>query len=219
MNDLIIFPYGGNAKEAVSVIEAINRVSKQWNIIGFIDDNKDLKGETFANYKVLGGREELSIYPEAKILAVPGSPDNYLSRDRVIDLLKVDVERFASLIDPSVFIGEEVTVGYNTLIMPGVVITANISIGNNCVILPNTVISHDSSVEDYCMIGSNVSISGSVNIKKQSYIGTGSKITNNIDIAEKTLVGIGSVVIKPTNKGDVVAGNPARLLRNHNLGN
>lgn len=219
MNNLIIFPFGGNAKEAVSVVEAINRGSKQWNIVGFIDDNTDLKGEVFANYKVLGGREELHNYPDVKILAVPGSPQNYLSRHKVIDLLKVHNNRFVTLIDPSVSIGEEVKIGYNNLIMPGVVITANVSIGNHCVILPNSVISHDSNIEDYCMIGSNVSISGSVNIKKQSYIGTGAKIINDIDIAEKTLVGLGSIVIKPTDKGDIVAGNPARLIRKHNLEN
>ncbi|MGD9580925.1 MAG: NeuD/PglB/VioB family sugar acetyltransferase [Vampirovibrionia bacterium] len=217
MKDVIIFPFGGNAKEAVSVINAINKVTPEYNIIGFLDDNKALKDAEFAGYKVLGGHNLLENYPDAFVLAVPGSPDNYLSRDRVINLLNIDKSRFITAIHPSVIIGEEVNIGFNTLVMPGVVITADVNIGNHCVILPNTVISHDSTVNDYCMIGSNVSISGSVNINKKSYIGTGSKIINNIDIAENTLVGIGSVVIRPTSIGDVVAGSPAKVLRKQPL--
>jgi hypothetical protein len=36
--ELILFPFSGNAKEAISVIEEINRMNPTWKIIGFIDD-------------------------------------------------------------------------------------------------------------------------------------------------------------------------------------
>ncbi|MEW5819936.1 MAG: NeuD/PglB/VioB family sugar acetyltransferase [Cyanobacteriota bacterium] len=213
MNDIILFPYGGNTKEAISIIEDINNIEKKWNIIGFIDDNINLKDIEYNNYPVLGNKEILQSITSAKILAVPGSHNNYFNRDNVINSLNITKDRYAKIIHPSVNIGTNVIIGYNTLIMPGVVITANNIIGNHCIILPNTVISHDSTIEDYTMIGSNVSISGSVKVKKQSYIGSGSKLIQNITIEEKTLIGLGSVVIRSTEKGDVVAGNPARLLK------
>lgn len=217
MKDIIIFPFGGNAKEAVTVIENINKVNKQWNIIGFLDDNKDLWGKTFAGYRVLGPKEEINNYKKCYILSVPGSPSNYHRRDYVINLLNISIERYATLIDPSVTIGQEVSIGYNTLIMSGVIITANVEIGNHCIILPNTVISHDSVVKDYTCIGSNVSVSGNVTIEKKCYIGTGSKLIQDITIAENTLVGIGSVVLKSTQPSDVVVGNPAKVLKKQDI--
>lgn len=213
MKELILFPFNGNAREAVSVVKAINQQNKTWNIIGFIDDNSGFLGKNGCGYRVLGTREKISTYPDAKMLAVPGRPENFHKRDRIIGSLKIDKEHFATLIHPSVQIGVNVNIGYNTLIMAGVVVTANVSVGNHCVILPNTVISHESIIEDNCMIGSNVSISGGVHIKRCSYIGSGTKLIQEITIGEKTLAGLGSVIIKSTEPESVVAGNPARLLR------
>ena len=211
--DLIFFPFGGNAREAITVVNAINKNKKTWELIGFIDDNSDLWSKEFFGYKVLGGKEKLKDYPNAKILAVPGRPDNYFKREHIINSLNLSVNRFTTLIHPSAQISKDTKIGYNTLIMAGVVITSNVTIGNNCVILPNTVISHDSIIDDFCLIGSNVSISGGVHIEKNCYIGTGSKIIQEITIREKSLIGLGTVVLKSTEAGSVIVGNPGKFLR------
>lgn len=213
MKKLILFPFNGNAQEAVSIVDAANQTDQRCCLLGFIDDNLELRGKEFQSYSILGGRDQLDLYPDAKVLAVPGRPENFWEREKVIDSLGIDEKRFSSLIHPSAQIGVGVEIGYNTLIMAGVVITANVSVGNHCVILPNTVISHDSIIRDYCLIGSNVSISGGVNVERLSYIGSGSKLIQEITIGEKTLVGLGSTVLGSTEPQSIVAGNPAKLLR------
>jgi len=215
--DLLIFPFGGNSRESACVVEAVNKLCSSWNFIGFIDDNADKHGKEFGNYRVIGGRDKIADYPQAKVLAVPGRPDNYYKRDEIITSLNLPEERFATLIHPSAEIGIGTKIGYNTVIMAGVVITSNVTIGNNCVILPNTVISHDTKIGDYCMIGSNVSVSGGVTIEEKCYIGTGTKIIQEVTIGSKSLVGIGSVVIKNVESGSVVAGNPAKLIKRQTL--
>ena len=35
---LLIFPFGGNAREAAAIIEHINEIDRKWDVIGFIDD-------------------------------------------------------------------------------------------------------------------------------------------------------------------------------------
>jgi len=210
---LILFPFGGNAREAVTVVRAINKKQKTWDLAGFIDDNRDVWGKEFNGCKVLGGRDVLSLYPSAKILAVPGNPENYFKRDRIIDFPGIITERFATLVHPSASISCDTNMGYNTLIMAGVVTTAGVTVGNHCVILPNTVISHDSVIKDYCLIGSGVSVSGGVTIEEMCYIGTGSKIIQDVTVGKKSLLGLGTVLLNSTEPGSIMVGNPGRLLR------
>lgn len=213
---LLIFPFGGNARETVSVLEAINAEHPQWELLGFIDDDAELKGNSFGGYTVLGGRETLrqalEEYPNARVLAVPGSPQSFRRRHQVIAALSIQSERFTTLVHPRATVGNGCRIGSNTVIMAGVVLTANVTIGDHCVILPNSVISHESRIGDHTLVGSNVTVSGSVNIAKNCYIGSGSKLINGIRIGEGALLGLGSVVIRDVEALTVVAGCPAREL-------
>ena len=210
---LILFPFGGNAREALLSIYAVNRINKKWDVIGFIDDNRSSYGKECCGVRVLGGREVLKKYTSAKVLAVPGNPDNYLKRSHIIKGLGIHHSRFATLIDPTVVLSPDSEIGYNSLLMANVVISCGVKIGNHCVILPNTVISHDSAVGDYSLIGSNVSISSKVIAGPNCYIGSGTAIRNNIRIGKGSLIGIGSNVVSTVKDGVVAAGNPARQMR------
>lgn len=210
---LIIFPFGGNAREALVTILGINRIKKKWDVIGFIDDDSSTWGKDCCGIKVLGGKEILKRFPDAHILAVPGNPHDYLKRKDIIGSLGLKSSRFATVIHPSVVVSPDSRIGYNTLLMPNIIISCAVEIGNHCVILPNTVVSHNSTVGDYCCIGSNVTISGNVTIGSTCYIGSGSKIRENIFIGQKSLLGLGSNVVSNVEEGVVVVGNPARVIR------
>ncbi len=210
---LLLFPFGGNAREALLSIFAINSVRSEWEILGFFDDDPAAQGKDCCGIKVLGGRELLDTYDGAYVLAVPGSPKGYLRRKIIIDGLALDKSRFATIIHPSVVQAPDAEIGYNTLLMSNVVVSCGVGIGNHCIVLPNTVLAHDSSISNYCCIGSNVSISGSVGIGAECYIGSGVKIRENIRIGERTLIGLGSNVISDIEEGTVAVGNPARAIR------
>lgn len=210
---LILFPFGGNAREAIATVEAINKKKRQWQIIGFADDNQAQWGKECCGYKVLGGQDILAEYPQAKVLAVPGSPANYLTRKKIIKGLKLAAGRFATIIHPSVTIAPDAVLGCNLLVMPNVVISNSVTIGDHCLILPNTVIAHESTIGNYCCIGSNVTISGNVRIGAECYIGSGTSIIDHISIGSRTLVGLGSNVINTIAPDLVVVGNPARIIK------
>lgn len=210
---LLLFPFGGNAKESLMSIFAINENTWEWDIAGFIDDDRSLHGRDCCGVKVLGGREILADLPEAYVLAVPGSPSNYQKRKEIIESLGLDFSRFATIVHPSVARAADAIIGRNTLIMANVVISCEVKIGNHCIILPNTVVSHDSVVSDYCCIGSNVTISGSVTIGTNCYIGSGTKMREDVSIGEGTLVGLGSNVLCDIGPGVIAVGSPARVIR------
>lgn len=210
---LLLFPFGGNAKEALLSVFAINRIQHEWDILGFFDDDQSVHGKDYCGTKVLGGRDVLGAYDNAYVLAVPGSPRGYLRRKGIIEGLLLDQSRFATIIHPSVVRAPDAMIGCNTLLMSNVVTSCGVQVGNHCIILPNSVISHDSVIGNYCCIGSNVSVSGSVTIAPECYIGSGVKIREHVQVGERTLVGLGSNVISNLGKNTIAVGNPARPIR------
>ncbi len=182
---LIIFPFGGNARESLITILDINKRSNKWDVLGFIDDNSLTWGKECCGVKVLGGKEIIKEFQDVKILAVPGNPKDYLKRQEIINRLETVNTHFATIIHPSVTVSPYSIIGYNNIIMSNVVVSC----------------------------GSNVTISGNVTLGSNCYVGSGTSIRDNIEIGENTLIGIGSNVISDIPSGVVAVGNPAKGMR------
>jgi len=206
MQNLYIFPFNGNALEALDCIDR-----DVYNLKGFIDDTPEKQGYSAMGITVFS-RDILNNDKEAKILAVPGSPASFTKRKVVIESLGIDEERFATVVHPAAVISPLARIGKNVLIMAGVVVTSNAVIGDHVCILPNTVIHHDAHIGDYTLIGSNVTVAGSTTVGQNSYIGSGTSLIHGISVGNFCLAGLGSNVIDNVADYSKVAGNPARLI-------
>ena len=202
---LLIFPCNGNGVEALDCLVQPNR------LIGFVDDSAGKQGTEVHGYPVFG-REALSRFPDAQLLAVPGSPTSYRFRRQLIESLNLPADRFARVVHPRASVSSLARVGRNVLIMAGVVITSNAVIGDHVCILPNTVIHHDVIVGAWSLIGSGVTIAGGVAIGENCYVGSGSSIIHGVKLGDRVLVGLGSNVIRSIPADVKVAGNPARQI-------
>lgn len=159
-------------------------------------------------------RRALSRFPDARILAVPGSPSSFPRRAEFIGSLGVSRQRLAAVIHPRAVVSRNAHIGVNVLLMAGVVVTANAVIEDHVVILPNAVVHHDSRIGAYTLVGSGVLVAGGVHIGENCYIGSGSRIRDGLTIAPGTLIGLGSTVVRGIEEpGGVWAGNPARFMR------
>ena len=204
MEQLFIFPYNGNG------LEAFDCATGQYEIIGFIDDTPEKQGFQEGVGVEVFPRTVLKTFPQAKVLAVPGSPVSYLQRQALIESLGLPEERFATVIHPKASVSSLATIGYNVLIMAGAVVTSNAVLGNHLCILPNTVIHHDVRIDDYALIGANITVAGHSMIGWNCYIGSGSRVINNITIGDFSLVGMGTNVITDVSPRKKVVGNPGR---------
>ncbi len=126
-------------------------------------------------------------------------------------------------------------IGDNTKIGTFVEVQKNACIGKNCKIQSHTFICEGVTIEDNVFIGHGVTFindkypratngNGELKneadwhvavtlVKKGASIGSGSTILCNVTIGEKAIVGSGSVVTKDVPSGAIVAGNPARIIR------
>ncbi len=104
-----------------------------------------------------------------------------------------------------------------------------VEIGSNCSIdrgtMENTIVGKGSKIDNLCHIAHNVQIGrdvmivagviicGSVQIKDGAYIAPGGIVRNQVTIGKNCIIGMGSVVLKDTQQEKVLAGVPARNLR------
>ena len=210
MKDLVIVGTGGVGKETALIVEDINEISQEWNLLGFIDDNKELIGKEINGYKVLGDREFLNNF-DKEVYVVIAIADHCIKEELVKYLTNKNIQ-YATLIHPSVKINRTISIGKGCIIYQNVIMTVNINIGNHVIISPKCGIGHDSLIEDYVTVLWNVNISGSERIRQGVTLGSGCTIIQGLEIGRGSFVGAGAVVIRDIDESKTAVGVPTRYV-------
>jgi UDP-3-O-[3-hydroxymyristoyl] glucosamine N-acyltransferase len=108
-------------------------------------------------------------------------------------------------------IGNNVDIFANSLIERGLL--ADTIIGDGTKIGGLVVIAHNSTIGKKCQIVDFTIVGGSVSIGDMCYLGINSTIKNNLKIGNNVIVAAGAVVIKNVEDNDIVAGNPAKSIK------
>ena len=210
MKDLVIIGTGGVGRETALIIEEINKVNQEWNILGFIDDNKDLIGKEIMGYKVIGDRSYLNNFEKEIYVVIAIS--NYSMKEGLVKYLTNKNIKYATFIHPSVKINDTIEIGQGSIVYPGVIMTVNIKVGNHVIISPKCGIGHDTLIEDYVTLLWNVNVSGAERIRQGATIGSGSTIIQGLEIGRNSFVGAGAVVIRDVEENKTAVGVPSRYI-------
>jgi len=112
-----------------------------------------------------------------------------------------------SLIGTNCIIDGNVTIGTNANIQTGVYIPMQCTIGDDVFMGPYSKLTNDKYMirKDFDLIGPTIEDTVS--------LGANSVIFPGIILKKGTIVGAGAIVTKNTEEGDIIVGNPAKLLK------
>lgn len=202
MNKLLIIGAGGHGRSVANVASR----TKKWETISFLDDN--LVGQKINGFQVIDNILN-GINSEYEFDYFVAIGDNH-QREHYQTLLLKKNKNVATIIDNSVILGMESSIGVGTVIMPGVIVNCNADIHMGSIINSGAVIEHDCTIGEYTHISPRVCLAGGVSIGRCTWLGIGSVIKNDIKINENIIVGAGSVVVKDLLSEGVYFGIPAR---------
>ena len=210
MKNIVIIGAGGVGRETSLIIQQINELEPTWNLIGFIDDNKDNWGKVINGYSVIGGIDSLEfLTPDTYVLIAIA---NYEVKKKIVNKINNKL-KFATIIHPKVWVHDYMTIGEGTIIYEGAILTSNIEIGNHVIISPKCGVGHDSIIKDYVSLLWNVNVSGNDIIEEGVMMGSGSTVIQGKKIGKGSNIGAGAVVIEDVDSFSTAIGVPAKVIK------
>lgn len=204
MKSIVIVGFGGFGREVAWLAKECKR-----EVLGFLDDNE--KSGKHGPNTILGGLDSWPDYSDSEFVVAIGNPR--VRKQVVGKLLAQGLEAFATLVHPSVRMGENVNVGKGTMICAGCIATVDIAIGNHVILNLNVTVGHDDVISDYVTVAPMAALSGNVILEPGVEVGTGAAIRQGINMAEGSMLGMGGILTKDTEANTIYIGSPAKPLK------
>lgn len=140
-------------------------------------------------------------------------------RNSAIPLL--DLKGINARIEPGAIIRDQVAIGNNVVIMMGAVINIGAAIGDGTMIDMNAVLGGRATVGKNCHIGAGTVLAGVIEppsakpvvVEDDVLIGANAVVLEGVTIGKGSVVAAGAVVTKDVPPNTVVAGTPAKIIK------
>ena len=209
MRKTLTFIYGASGHGKVVADILLSNVNV--NLVGFVDDRKELTGTTVLGLPVLGNGEWLGRKAARSRAAVAlGVGDNRTRQLLAERCLGWGIE-IITTIHPTASVSRSARLGRGTVVMASAVINPDARIGLGVIVNTCAVVEHDVVIEDYAHISPNATMGGGSCLGAFSHLGLGASVLPCVVIGSSTVVGAGAVVVKNLPDGVVAVGIPARV--------
>ena len=182
----------------------------------------------FGNARVFGGNNSFVVFGDWKDLG----PVLEANADRITDCVVendrrnsavplLDMKGIQARIEPGAIIREKVEIGEGAVIMMGAILNIGAVVGKGTMIDMGTVLGGRAMVGDRCHIGAGTVLAGVVEpasatpvvVEDDVVIGANAVVIEGVRIGAGAVVAAGAVVIDDVPPGAVVAGSPARIVK------
>ena len=204
----VVVGAGGHCRVVLSILKFY-----EYDIIGIADrDNSSFREEISGVEVNCTWKDLAELYEDGAEAAFIAIGDNK-ERRVLFEKLKTIGYKLPYIVHPSAIIEKDAEVNDGAVICMGAKIGTQVHIGENCIIYTGSIIDHESVIAKDVFIAPGVNIAGRVKISQGSFIGIGSSIKEKISIGQNAIIGAGSVVIKDISDYELVAGVPAKSIK------
>lgn len=181
-------------------------------VVAFTVDDDYLQNREYKGLPVVAFEEVEKHYPPddyQMFLPISFKQMNHLRREKY-EIAKTKGYTCASYVSSKATTWPDLTIGENCFIFEDNTIQPFVTIGDNCILWSGNHIGHHTAIGNHVFITSHAVISGVCKIKDYSFIGVNATIRDETVLAEETLVGMGAIIVKDTEKGQILIGKPAK---------
>ena len=197
------------ARSRFSEMRAV--IDHRSEVLGFLDDSPKKQGATVGGLPVLGGLDWIDSQHHPEIGYVIGIADARV-KQQIARRLEGRPLTFVSAIHSSVIIASGVRIAPGTIINAGVAIAYDASIEEHTTVNLNATIGHDCVIGRFSTVAPGANIAGRVHLIEGCEIGLNAAVGPGVEVGAWTSVGPGTVIIKDVPAGQLVFGNPSRLI-------
>lgn len=213
MEQLLLVGAGGFAREVAEAVRALNERQPRWQLLGLLDDDPARHGAVLSGGRVIGPVELVHEHPAARVVLCTGNPQDYGSRERLVERLGLEPQRYATVVHPAANLSASTVLGLGSAVLAGVVATADVTVGRHVALMPACVLTHDVVLGDFVTVASGALLSGAAQISAGAYVGAGAMVGAGLRMGRGSMLGMGAVLRNDLPDHEVWAGVPARRLR------
>lgn len=212
MKQIVIIGAGGHGREVADIARHQAQAHKTVEVLGFIDDNRDLHGQSQDGLPVLGDWSwfESADLKDVTIVCAVGSPP--VCR-RLVERANALGLSFASVISPLAHISPLARLGRGVTVFPNVVVNTGAFVDSYSILNIAATVSHDVTVGRYCNINPGVHLAGNVMIGEGCYVGMGTNVIQGRTVGAWSVIGAGAAVIRDLPAGVTAVGVPAEIIK------
>ena len=211
MKDIAIFGAGGFGREVACLINLVNKDNPTWNLIGFFDDNLELKGKRNEYGVILGGKDVLNAWdkPLCVLMAIGAGS----TVKKVVEGIHNKNVEFPNFFYQPTFSDENnVKLGRGNIVI-GTHFSCAVCLGDFNMMNGSVVFGHDDVIGDYNTFMPGVRVSGEVKVGDECFFGVGSIVLQQLKIGDRVKLGAGSVMMTKPKNDSLYIGNPAKLFK------
>lgn len=208
---MLIIGAKGFAKE---VLEVFHQLYTLENIAFYDDVNVDIGSFLFEKFPILKSENEAKFFFETRTKEFTIGVGNPFLRYKLFQKFSNLGGIYCNSISQDSQIGSyDVEIGKGTNVLPNVVISNSVKIGMGCIVYYNVIITHDCKVGNFVELSPNAILLGRVYVGDFSHIGANATILPNVKIGKNVIIGAGAVVISDVPDNCMMAGIPAKVIK------